>query len=84
VNRDERRRLARAGHKTEHPPTQADGKRFIDEAFRDRISWTAARVLLERARPLLGPGSYDAGEIDEVAAAIDRFLERHPAPATRE
>ena len=76
MNRSERRRLERKGVDVPKPATPADAKRFIDEAFIDRISWVAARVLLERV----------AGDVawsqlhPELRASIATFLERHPKP----
>ncbi len=73
MNRQQRRQAQRADPPgTRQPATPRDAKRFIDQAFVDRISWTAARVLLRRVR--------DEGATPEVLAAIDRFLERHPEP----
>jgi hypothetical protein len=79
VNRDERRRPTRAGHTPAKPATKEDAKRFIDESFRDRISWTAARVLLERVAVDPEYSNLDA----ELRGSIERFLERHPAPAAK-
>lgn len=60
--------------------TPEDAKRLIDQAFTDRISWTAARVLLERVRD--DPSWH---RIDpELTRAVDRFLERHPDPTPEE
>lgn len=70
VNRAERRRLERQGHTVEQPATRRDAERFVEQAFQDRISWIAARVLLERVRA--------EGPTIEVNAAIDRFLATHP------
>jgi hypothetical protein len=74
VNRSERRRRERAGEVVPKPATPADAKRLIDDAFRDRISWTAARILLERVTNDVAWSQLDDG----LRAAIARFLERHP------
>jgi hypothetical protein len=61
------------------PATPEDAKRFIDEAFADRIAWTAARVILVRV-------TNDAfwGHLDpELRQSIATFLERHPEPVRR-
>jgi hypothetical protein len=78
VNRDERRRLTRAGHTPAKPATKDDAKRFIDESFRDRIAWTAARVILERVTADPEYSKLD----DELRGSVERFLERHPAGKT--
>jgi hypothetical protein len=49
----------------------------MDQAFSDRISWTAARVILVRIvndphYPMLDEG---------VRGSIERFIARHPATA---
>lgn len=61
-------------------PTKADGARFMDQAFEDRISWVAARILL--VRTLNDPLSNALAP--ELLEAIARFLARHPAPAIGE
>jgi hypothetical protein len=74
VNRHERRAAERASGVKRQPATAADAKRFIDEAFSDRISWTAARVILVRVTEDRAYGSLDEG----TRGSIERFLERHP------
>lgn len=77
MNRQERRQAARRGAPAPaRPATQADAKRLIDQAFEDRISWVAARVLLERV--LADPAS--PGLDEHLRASIAIFLERHPEP----
>lgn len=56
--------------------TREDGRRFIDQAFTDRISWTAARVLLVR---VTNDPTVNALR-PELRSAIERFLRDHPAP----
>ena len=57
--------------------TSEEGAAFIEQAFRDAISWKAAAILLKRV--LTDPAF---GELDpEVRAAVERFLDSHPAPA---
>lgn len=74
MNRQERRSAEREGARPKPKATQADAKRFIDEAFADRISWVAARVLLELV--------VAEGATPDVLARIGRFLEAHPRAAT--
>jgi hypothetical protein len=76
MNRSERRRRERAGETVPKPATPADAKRFIDDAFTDRISWTAARVLLERVSNDVAWSELQP----ELRASIATFLERHPKP----
>lgn len=76
MNRAQRRAAERAGDKPRAPATADDAKRFIDQAFTDRISWTAARVILERVTSDAAYGQLDA----DLQRAIATFLERHPAP----
>lgn len=52
--------------------TLKDGKAFIDAAFRDRVSWVAARLILANV--------LEQGLTDENRARIERFLANHPAP----
>lgn len=56
--------------------TREDGRRFVDQAFTDRISWVAARVLLVR---VLGDPTVN-GLRPDLRSAIERFLRDHPAP----
>jgi hypothetical protein len=49
-------------------------KRFMDDALTDRISWNAARTLLEQLRSDPGYPGLDA----ELRAAIERLLARTP------
>jgi hypothetical protein len=60
----------------------ANARAFIEAAFSDRVSWVAARVLLERVRTEMANGASDPAHpmisID-LGIAIDTFLERHPA-----
>lgn len=74
MNRAERRKLEREGKIAPQPATPADARRFIDDTFKDRISWTAARVLLERVTNDLAWGDLDDGLRDSIVV----FLERHP------
>jgi hypothetical protein len=79
MNRQQRRQAAKAGPQPKPPATPEDAKRFIDEAFTDRISWTAARALLVRITNDAGWRYLDP----ELKVAIATFLERHPEPARR-
>ena len=74
MNRQERRQADRDAARPNPKATQADAKRFIDEAFTDRISWVAARVLLELV--------VTEGATPDVLAKIGRFLEAHPRAST--
>jgi len=76
MNRQQRREAERAGQTPAKPATPEDAKRFIDEAFQDRISWTAARVILERVTNDVAWGQLNP----ELRQSIAVFLERHPAP----
>lgn len=82
-NRQQRRASARSLDKGKatgtpaRPATQADAKRFIDQAFEDRIAWVASRTLLERV--LEDPAS--PGLDDGLRSSIAIFLKRHPEPA---
>lgn len=76
MNRSERRRLERKGVDVPKPATPADAKRFIDQSFTDRISWTAARVLLGRVTADVAWSQLQP----ELRQSITTFLERHPRP----
>ena len=54
-------------------------REFIAQTFTDRISWVAARVLLERAAVGL-EGSLGGEEHVKLIHDVQTFLERHPAP----
>jgi len=79
MNRAQRRAAERAAQAPSPPATADDAKRFIDEAFQDRISWTAARVILVRVTNDVAWGQLEAG----LRASIVTFLERHPEPIRR-
>lgn len=74
MNRSERRRLERKGVDVPKPATPADAKRFIDQSFSDRISWTAARVILDRVTADVAWSQLQP----ELRQSITTFLERHP------
>ena len=76
MNRSERRRLERKGVDVPKPATPADARRFIDQSFTDRISWIAARLLLERVTADVAWSQLQP----ELRASILTFLERHPKP----
>lgn len=79
MNRQERRQAKRAGPPSAPKATAEDAQRFIDEAFTDRIAWTAARFILERV-------TNDQAWIQlapDLRRAISTFLDRHPAPEPR-
>lgn len=79
MNRAERRALERQGQTPPARATAEDAKRLIDEAFEDRISWTAARVILTRVQ-----GDPAFGELNpQLQGSIRIFLERHPEPEPR-
>ena len=82
-NRAERRAQAKAaGVKPTPRPqwTREQTERFLAEAFTNRISWVAARILLERVTNDLAWGQLDGA----LRLAIVRFLESHPKPEASE
>lgn len=79
MNRAQRRAAERAAQAPRPAVTPDDAKRLIDEAFEDRISWVAARVLLVRISNDVGWRYLDP----ELRAAIATFLKRHPEPIKR-
>ena len=58
--------------------TREDAKGFIAQAFTDRISWTAAHVLLERVTKDPAYDQLDAA----TRGAVERFLVGHKKPVT--
>lgn len=56
--------------------TRADAEKFIEQAFTDRISWTAAHVLLTRVTE---DPEYEKLDAD-LRGGIERFLEGHTKP----
>jgi hypothetical protein len=79
MNRQQRRAASRQGPTPKPAATVEDAKRLIDEAFTDRISWTAARVLLVRVTNDVGWHVL----APDLRASIATFLERHPEPIGR-
>lgn len=64
--------------------SEAQGARKLIEAtFTDRISWVAARTLLQRVVTEIDNSAGDPKQRSvslDLDIAIRRFLERHPAP----
>lgn len=56
--------------------TRGETRRFLEEAFANRIAWVAARELLERSLGELPEG--------ETRGQVERFLAAHPKPASSE
>jgi hypothetical protein len=56
--------------------TKRDAKRFINEAFKDRISWVACRLILVGVTNDEGYMALD----EDTRTRIERFLKAHPAP----
>ena len=53
--------------------TREDAEGFVQQAFTDRISWTAAATILQRVKD-----DPRYGELDpELRGSIERFLEGH-------
>lgn len=57
--------------------TRKQTEKFLGETFTDRISWTAARIILEGITA--DDGYVHLGSATQ--ARIERFLASHPAPA---
>jgi hypothetical protein len=77
------RRSTTASTRRRKRATRADAEGFIRQAFIDRISWTAARLLLEEAYPYVVTAPMKSTEKrtpSEIAKSIKRFLDDHPAP----
>jgi hypothetical protein len=58
------------------PKISPEVRQHMTQDFTDRISWTAAAVLLQRVVSDPAFGSLD----NDLKGGIARFLERHPAP----
>lgn len=56
--------------------TKEDAEAFIAKAMGDEVTWKAAAILLGRVKRDRSYRRLDA----ETRAAVERFLERHPAP----
>lgn len=76
VNRQQRRQSERDGARPKPAATPEDAKRFIDEAFGNRISWVAARTILVRVTDDVAWSQLDPA----LRESITTFLARHPAP----
>lgn len=74
---------------TPDPTPEERAEAFVSQAFTDAIAWTAARILLEQALPLVeqaeagmivaGRYCHPIGTADAVSERIIRFLAAHPA-----
>ena len=62
------------------PKIPPEVRAHMTQSFTDRISWTAAAVLLQRTVNDPAFGSLN----NDLKGGIVRFLERHPAPVTIE
>lgn len=71
MNRQQRRAEGRA---LAPKPTKEAAEAFVGQAFKDRIGWLAARVLLVRVTNDVAWGQLNP----ELRESIGIFLERHP------
>ena len=56
--------------------TKEDAETFVRQSFSDAVTWKAAAILLDRLRNDPSYGTLDPA----LRAAIERFMESHPAP----